>query len=87
MRRWVRALSDSLCGLCSETVTRGDPVVQVTIQGVKRARWRCRNCADSPVPPDLPALLERTLQPPLSMTNVGALAFDYKAAQAGEDGS
>lgn len=45
---------DLWCGLCRSTIERGQPYQQVRSDGMRRVRVRCADCAEGPVPPDLP---------------------------------
>lgn len=63
----------------------------ITFAKTKRTLVRCAPCAKhagyGEPPPDLPALVERVLPPPmvkLAHAGVGALPFDWKARSAGE---
>lgn len=58
MREWRRAPAGTLCGGCHHReIERGEPVLYITLLGVKRPRVRCQDCAGE-APPDLPAQME-----------------------------
>ena len=59
MTTWIRAATDSLCGLCSAQIAPGDLVLVMTLPGVKTPKTRCHACAGEPVP-ELPQRIETT---------------------------
>ena len=82
MKRWCRASTTRWCGgFCNRLIEAGEPFLTVTLDHVKRALIRCQTCAGEPVPADIPAPVPAKV---LGFTPVGALAFDWKAAAAGE---
>lgn len=92
MTAWTRAGSAQLCGACGGEIRVGEPVFQIVLSPTIKKR-RCRNCAGSPVPPDLPPLLDRPIQPrtkrmaPLRSVAASAtvaLMADWKQRQIGE---
>lgn len=68
MRAWTRATQDGFCGLCSEVIRRGDPVVLVAVPALATVRVRCRRCAGQPVPDDVPELPLRVPITPTAIT-------------------
>ena len=48
---------NTLCGKCGTAIDVGDPMLVVTIPGVRRKPRRCTRC-EGPVPVDLPSLEE-----------------------------
>lgn len=89
MRQWTRARLRTACGQCAALIGVGDPIQQITIDGVRFVRTRCAACASGPVPPDLPALVELKKTEPLQvMRRFGLLPLDerdWKVAQAGDN--
>ena len=83
MRTWSRVLWTCRCGLCNQTLQRGDPVVRITVPAMTRVLLRCAQCV-GPAPPDLPALVEEKPHEPLTMAPVRELARDFKVQAAGE---
>ena len=85
MRNWQRALRSLACGQCRVELRRGDPVIAIAIDGMKRPLFRCGPCAGSPVPPDLPPLVERAFEPipmtPLRSIASSRLPLDWKQRQ------
>jgi hypothetical protein len=59
MRTWTRLPYEKLCGQCSRPIYREQPLQVITMTGVERRLYRCAECADGPVPTDLP-LVETT---------------------------
>jgi hypothetical protein len=89
MRTWTRARRVRLCGRCGHLIPKGDPVLEVRLVKVTDPKLRCATCADSPVPPDLPPLVERSnvIAPMVHiLTGVGALPLDFKHRQFREPG-
>lgn len=83
MRTWARTPNGTLCGGCNAPLDEGDPILNITWNGLKRPLTRCVACA-GPAPPGLPAYISRPQQFTKPMTSVGKLTFDYKAKQAGQ---
>jgi hypothetical protein len=70
---------------------RGDPMLIVRLNGVKRAHFRCAACAKASgygePPADLPPLQERSAVVPMlkiGHVGAGALPLDWKARSSGE---
>lgn len=92
MRTWRRASVQTICGQCGRHVVKGEPVLEITLTGLrhKTRRYRCSRwiCAEEPVPLDLPPIVERTPIPmtPMLLVPVGAgrLPLDWKAIGAGD---
>ncbi len=88
MRTWVRLDRSALCGYCSQLMTKGDPVLAISIAphppneygyvfDVKSARLRCETCAGEPAPAELPSgPIFKTVQgvPLPGMTRIQQLA-------------
>lgn len=67
MRRWDRAPRELLCGNCKNRhIAQGDPVLYVSLPGMRRELQRCVDC-EGPAPPDLPPLIERKTPGDFSM--------------------
>ncbi len=82
MREWRRATMIQECGgPCRDRIPKGAPVLVITIEGVKRAKVRCADCADEPVPADLPAYVSPQLPVLPSVpipTGPDVLPLDFK---------
>lgn len=88
MRNWTRAEVVTLCGgpCANSFIQPGEPMLVISLTGVSRKTFRCRQCAGEPVP-ELPAFVERTGPKPIGMTPVRQLAglpLDWKSRQSGE---
>ena len=85
MKTWQRVLMRAkLCGRCHATMSKGDPVLVITIGKV--VCYRCVNC-EGPAPPDLPAVIAyREPDPPRTFMSTGAAVADWKARAAREPG-
>lgn len=91
MRTWARAVRPLFCGYCGDEIRRGEPVLEIRLQGtrfkhgeaigvidVKRVLYRCSKfaCAKEAIPQDLPPLPERlTAIVPQPMLRLGADAL------------
>lgn len=88
MRTWKRnPLKETICGgPCRTPMRKGDPMLEIRIDGLKATMRRCAACAGEPVPEDLPPLAEPVpITPMVPIPNhVNALPFDYRMAAAGE---
>lgn len=73
MREWTRYAYEKLCGVCSAQITRGRPIQVISLPGQAWRMYRCEACADGPVPPDLPPLIE-TARGQRPMTSTAAIA-------------
>ena len=60
-------------------------MIMITIGGMTRPLFRCGTCAGDQVPPDLPPLVERVLEPipmmPLRSIASSRLPLDWKQRQ------
>jgi hypothetical protein len=93
MRTWARARLATRCGACPRRIAVGEPMLQLTIAGVKRPKVRCSAlaCAEEAMPQDIPAV-DRT--PALKLRSVtlerlGVLPLDFSrhaAREPGEEG-
>jgi hypothetical protein len=72
MRTWTRARWPTRCGgphgRPTRMIARGDPMLTITVIGVRRGLVRCADCAGEPVP-ELPPL-EDDLQTAGDFTHV-----------------
>ena len=86
MKTWARATQAITCGRDpSHMIELGDPIQVITIHQLARRLIRCVQCAEGTPPPDLPALVERQIEPstPLRMRPLrDALPQDFKLAQS-----
>jgi len=86
---WERlAIPSTLCGGCGHQLKKGDAILVLTIGTVRKVR--CGLCS-GPVPPDLPAFVERsnTITPtPLHrfapVLQLGSPLADFRARAAGD---
>ena len=79
---------ETICGgPCHHRMRKGDPMLEIRINGMKSPFRRCAACAGEPVPDDLPPLKEPEPIMPMVHIRTGfdALPFDYKQAQAGRE--
>ena len=53
MLRWDRAARVVFCGRCRHQIEIGNPVLLISVDGLRRSLRRCVECA-GPAPPDLP---------------------------------
>jgi len=85
MRRWLRATSDRLCGLCHGLIHEGEPVLLIDI-GPTIKLYRCERCA-GPAPPDLPPLVAPVPIPRTVLTRFsrGMLPLDWKTRGVGRE--
>jgi hypothetical protein len=86
MKAWLRVAFEQACGCCRRRLPRGEPVLELKVTGVKRAFYRCQQCAGEPVPRDLPPLVERVVDttPLVPLRSVARLPIDWKAQGSGE---
>ncbi len=63
MKKWERVAYRDTCGHCGTLMDRGTVVLVLSIDGVRKSKLRCADCAKADgelVPPDLPPIIERT---------------------------
>ena len=86
MREWARVVFTAKCAYCGKVLRDGDPVLLVSIDGLKRKFSYCAECK-GPAPPDLPPAGPRQ-QRTSRMTPIGRIsipkAMDWKQKQSGE---
>ena len=86
MRVWGRAPIVCFCGLCRHRIERGEPLLSITVPGLKRVLVRGSCCGEAP--PDLPPLVERVEPEPIPLVHVAsgldALPLDFKSAAAND---
>lgn len=90
-RTWSSCAVPTRCGKCGDAIAVGHPQQEITVdpsRALKRRPFvRCRFCADSTPPPDLPApVINRgaPVQPTVLVPNhPGTLPFDFKAKASG----
>ena len=85
MSTWRRALVAHLCGRCGRVIAVGDPMLAITVVGMKRALLRCGSCAGGDMP-DLPPLTDappqqRTKRMEAARTIASRVVSDVKARQ------
>src|SRR5262245_53172520 len=61
VREWTRAIFQCNCGGCGNPIYVGQPMLRFRVESISRPLARCLQCADEPVPKDLPTLEQ--LQP------------------------
>ncbi len=60
MRTWTRADTLTICGgPCRHWIAKGEPMLLISLPGVKATLKRCHVCAGELPPPDLPPLRTR----------------------------
>lgn len=84
MRTWDRIGNRDTCGQCGKLLLRGDPVLVITIESLKRRKLRCEECAGLKAPPDLPALIEKVPRTAPMQPIARAIPKDYSARLLGE---
>lgn len=84
MPQWERAqVDDLLCGGCSGTIRRGQPILVYVLP--TRKKIRCQSCAGEPVPQNLSALQDQEPSfQPMVKAAVIVLPFDYKKRAGGD---
>lgn len=80
MNTWSRAAALTLCGRCTRYIEKGEPLFLIPVDGVKKPKQRCVNCAGEPVPADLPL----DAKPPQFAAVAQGLNFGER--EPGEDG-
>lgn len=93
MKTWRRAPALTICGgPCRVMIRKGEPVLEIRIDGVDKRFLRCPQCAGEPVPADLPPLSEQVPIAPSHKSrtaplfaSAGSLAKDWKQSQAGRE--
>lgn len=87
MPTWERSGVTTLCGNCPTQIAVGDPIL--VYRGQTWRKIRCRTCADTPVPRDLPPLAVRAtvLEPePVPIQSlIHALPLDWRTRQVGRE--
>jgi hypothetical protein len=53
VRRWTRVAYSERCGQCGKQLNDGEPIIEITISGLRRRLVRGQCCAGD-APPDLP---------------------------------
>lgn len=89
MRTWTRSAITRRCGLCSNAIKVADPILLLTIAGLKTPRVRCATCAGEEMPADLPPVPDRSttggrLSALPVMKRLGLLPMDER--EPGEEG-
>lgn len=72
MRTWVFLPIGKRCGLCGAAIPAGAAAQEITLHGVKQARYRGECCAGA-APPNLPASPVLTPLPKLDLSRIQAL--------------
>jgi len=60
VRRWERAVVETLCGACPRLIPINEPMQLIKLPGVRRELKRCHECAQGDPPPDLPLIEVRS---------------------------
>ena len=94
MRTWTRRSPEPHCGACGLELSAGDLVQLIAVPGTKRAKVRCWDCAEGPIPaevpesaPVLPPRVTHQESPPARRKGITAVADvvkDWKVRAAGE---
>jgi len=81
MREWKRIDDNEHCGMCGKKLARGAAVLVITIDGLKRKKFRCEECSGLQAPPDLPPVIERSPMTKPMQPLKRAIPRDFKIAQ------
>ena len=96
MKTWTRRSPEPRCGgaNCGIDLHVGDLVQVITVPGVKRSKVRCWDCAEGPIPDDVPVpepepvakltLKQRHDLRPGGLTALADIAKDWKQRASGE---
>ncbi len=73
-----------MCGSCGVLVPKGDPLQIIQFEKMKRMMYRCREHANSEVPPMLPEKMERLNTAKMIQLSRELMPKDWKYKQANE---
>ena len=94
MKTWTRRSPALHCGSCGLDLSVGDLVQVITVAGMARGKVRCWDCAEGPIPEDVPqpapepivalTLKQRHDLRPGGLTALVDVAKDWKRRASGE---
>ncbi len=79
MRTWLRVTKrrqTPQCGSCGRRLALGDPMLRLIIGRIEKLR--CQECADEPVPADLPELSSEAVDSASAFQATRRLVIDFK---------